>query len=115
MVAPARGEIWWVSLDPVRGREQAGRRPALVVSISTFNRGPRGLIWVLPLTRTVRRYPFHVEVLPNESGMSDRSYIMCEQIRSISTTRLLDSAPAGQVSGTTMARVEYLLRTIGGL
>lgn len=39
----ARGEVWTVSLDPVRGHEQAGTRPALIVSVGSFNQGPAGL------------------------------------------------------------------------
>lgn len=112
MVAPGRGDLWWVELNPVRGREQAGRRPALVVSADSFNRGPRGLVWVLPLTRTRRLYPFHVEVLPGESNLGDLSYIMCEQLRSISVDRLLDATPLGRVSAATLATVERMLRTL---
>jgi mRNA interferase MazF len=112
MVAPARGDIWWIELDPVRGREQAGRRPALIISADTFNQGPRGLVWVLPMTRTRRPYPFHVEVRPEQSGLREPSYIMCEQLRAISTTRLLDAAPSGRVSAATLARVEYIMRTL---
>ena len=112
MVAPSRGEIWWVDLSPVRGREQAGRRPALVISVDAFNRGPRGLVWVLPLTRTKLPYPFHVEVLPAESGLGESSYIMCEQLRAISIDRLLGAAPVGRVGPATLARVEQLLHTL---
>src|SRR5438128_11466126 len=53
MVAPIRGEVWLIDLNPVRGHEQAGRRPALVVSDDLFNQGPAGLVIVLPITSTV--------------------------------------------------------------
>lgn len=112
MVAPNRGDIWWVELNPVRGREQAGRRPALIVSADSFNRGPRGLVWALPLTRTRRPYPFHIEILPEESGLHGPGYIMCEQLRSISVDRLLGTAPVGRVASATLARVEHLLRAL---
>ncbi len=112
MVAPRRGEIWWVDLSPVRDREHAGRRPALIVSADTFNRGPRELVWVLPLTRTKRPYPLHIEVLPAESGLRDPSYIMCEQLRAVSVGRLLDTTPAGQVSSATLAAIERLVRAV---
>lgn len=112
MVAPLRGDIWWVDLDPIRGLEQAGRRPALVVSVDAFNHGPRGLVWVLPLTRTRRPYPFHVEVLPEESGLGESSYIMCEQLRAISINRLLGAASVGRVGAATLARVEQLVHTL---
>ncbi len=112
MVAPVRGEIWWVDFDPVRGREQAGRRPALIASATTFNRGPRELVWVIPLTRTERRYRFHIRVPPDESGLRAMSYIMCEQLRSVSIDRLLDDQPAGQVSRATMKEVSDTLRML---
>jgi mRNA interferase MazF len=41
---PNRGEVWLVDLNPIRGREQAGRRPALVVSVDEFNNGPADLV-----------------------------------------------------------------------
>ena len=44
MAGPARGEVWSVDLDPVRGHEQAGTRPALVVSVDEFNEGPADLV-----------------------------------------------------------------------
>lgn len=112
MVAPARGDVWWVDLNPVRGREQAGRRPALIISTDRFNRGPRGLVWVMAMTRTQRPYPFHIAVSPRESGLADTGYIMCEQLRSISIERLLNTAPVGRVSQVTLAEIERLLRVL---
>ena len=44
---PKRGELWWTALDPTRGREQAGRRPALVLSADLFNASPAGPVSVL--------------------------------------------------------------------
>lgn len=94
------------------GHEQAGRRPALVVSANAFNQGPWGLVWVLPLTRIRRPYPFHVEVQPAEAGLSVPCSIMCDQLRSISVGRLLDSAPAGRIWPATMAQVEDVLKVL---
>ena len=50
-----RGEVWDMNLDPVIGHEQAGARPALVVSVDLFNEGPAELIVVAPITRTARK------------------------------------------------------------
>lgn len=61
---PSRGEIWLVDLNPTRGHELAGIRPALVVSVDLFNHGPAGLVVVLPLTTRLKGIPFHVEVAP---------------------------------------------------
>ncbi|HYN21742.1 MAG TPA: type II toxin-antitoxin system PemK/MazF family toxin, partial [Thermoanaerobaculia bacterium] len=49
-MTPGRGEVWLASLDPVRGHEQAGTRPVLIVSEDLFNRGPAELIIALPVT-----------------------------------------------------------------
>ena len=54
---PARGEIWLADLNPVHGREQAGRRPCLVVSVNPFNQGPAELVIVLPLTTKDKGIP----------------------------------------------------------
>lgn len=107
---PARGDIWMVDLDPVRGHEQAGRRPALVVSADTFNRGAAGLVTVLPLTTRARGIPLHVTVTPPEGGLSSVSYIKCEDIRSISTERLITRR--GSVAPRTMTEVEDRLRVL---
>ena len=53
MTAPQRGEIWMVDLDPTRGHEQAGMRPALVVSTDIFNASPAEMVTVLPTTSRV--------------------------------------------------------------
>lgn len=58
---PRKGEYISVSLDPQSGHEQKGRRPALVVSNTLFNKHT-GLVIACPLTNTARGYPFHVAV-----------------------------------------------------
>lgn len=91
---PLRGEIWWVSLDPIQGHEQAGRRPAVVVSTNQFNTGPSGLVMVLPMTRTDGGLLFHVVIEPFESGLKERGYIMCDQLRTVSHDRFASANPA---------------------
>ena len=108
MAAAGRGEVWLTDLNPVRGHEQAGRRPALIVSDDLFNQGPAGLVIVLPITSTVRRIPSHVEVVPPEGGLKVRSAVLCDAVRSISTDRL--HARWGRVSPRTMVAVENALR-----
>ncbi|MFQ5652369.1 MAG: type II toxin-antitoxin system PemK/MazF family toxin [bacterium] len=80
---PARGDIWLADLNPTRGHEQAGRRPVLVISEDMFNRGPAGLIIILPVTSTHRGIPSHVPVTPPEGGLRTASVILCEAVRSI--------------------------------
>jgi mRNA interferase MazF len=107
---PARGEVWLADLNPVRGHEQAGRRPVLVVSEDLFNQGPAGLAVVLPLTSTIRGIPSHVPVSPPEGGVKNRSAILCEGVRSVSVERLV--VRWGVVSPGTMAAVEDRLRIL---
>lgn len=108
---PARGEIWLADLDPTRGHEQAGQRPVLVVSTTRFSQGPAGLVIVLPVTRTDRNIPAHVAVTPPEGGLTSRSFILCDAVRSISRSRLGPQA-WGIVSAKTMAQVEEYLRLL---
>lgn len=86
---PRRGEVWLVDFgDPV-GREQAGRRPAIVVSADPLNEGPAGVIIVVPLTTARRELPSHVEIEPGASGLDEISYAKCEDVKSISERRLV--------------------------
>jgi len=109
----ARGEIWLADFNPTRGHEQAGKRPALVVSTNAFNNGPAGLVLVLPLTTRERQVPLHVAVDPPNGGVNERSFVMCEMIRSISTDRLIRRF--GAVDEPTMRTVEDRLRILQDL
>ncbi|MGC9317493.1 MAG: type II toxin-antitoxin system PemK/MazF family toxin [Armatimonadota bacterium] len=110
MSTPARGEVWYADFNPVRGHEQAGHRPALVVSADLFNAGPANLVVVLPMTTVDRGIPLHVAVEPPEGGVRERSLIKCEDIRSIDQRRL--TRRLGVVSQETMARVDDHLRAL---
>lgn len=107
---PSRGEVWLIDLNPTRGREQAGVRPGLVVSTNPFNHGPAGLVAILPLTTRSRGIPLHVRVDPPEGGVRERSFIKCEDIRSVAKERLTE--PWGSVSLRTLAAVEDRLRIL---
>ena len=110
MADPARGEVWLADLNPTRGHEQAGQRPVLVFSQTLFNRGPAGLVVVLPLTSTIRDIPSHVPVSPPEGGLQTRSAILCDAIRSIAKERLVRRW--GAVSPATLAAVEDRVRIL---
>ncbi len=61
-MSPRRSEVWLVNFgDPV-GREQSGRRPAVVVSADALNQSPAGVVVVVPITTTYRGLPSHVEI-----------------------------------------------------
>lgn len=103
-----RGEIWLVDLGDPIGREAAWRRPALVVSDDPANR--HGLAVVCPIGSARRDYPTRVEVDPGRSGLDETSYVRCEQVRTISSARLVHRL--GSVDFMAMTEVERVLRLI---
>jgi mRNA interferase MazF len=113
MTAPRRGEVWLADLDPIRGREQAGRRPVLVLSVDMFNASRADLVTVLPITSKPRPLPSRIEVRPPEGGLSMVSYVIGEQVRTISTSRLVSTR--GAVGPGTMAKVADVVRILLGL
>jgi mRNA interferase MazF len=113
MPEPVRGEVWLADLNPTRGREQAGQRPVLVVSVDEFNRGLAELVVILPITSTIRPIPLHVIVRPSEGGLKVESRILTDAIRSISKDRLIERW--GVISRETMRAVEERLQTLLGI
>ncbi|MEP7342439.1 MAG: type II toxin-antitoxin system PemK/MazF family toxin [Acidobacteriota bacterium] len=110
MSQPLRGEVWLTTLDPIVGREQAGTRPALIVSDDLFNQSHVELVVVLPITSKSKNVRSHVPVSPPEGGLQVASYIKCEDVRSISIQRF--GRRLGKVSAKTMNEVEQRLRII---
>jgi mRNA interferase MazF len=110
VILPSRGEVWFADLNPTLGREQAGKRPVLVISTNDFNHGPAELVVVAPITSKKKGVPWHVAVSPPEGGLRSKSYIRCEDVRSISRARL--SKRFGAISLATIAAVEDRLRIL---
>jgi mRNA interferase MazF len=106
----AEGRTPYKARSRASKRRKAGRRPALVVSEDLFNRGPAGLVIVLPMTSTLRNVPSHVPVDPPEGGVKHPTAILCEAVRSISSDRLI--ARWGAVERQTMTAVEDRLRIL---
>lgn len=79
---PERGDVVWLSLDPQQGREQAGRRPCLVLSKSSYNRASN-LAVVVPITNQVKGYPFELPV-PDGCGVS--GVALCDQGKNLDWT-----------------------------
>ena len=100
---PSRGEVWLLSLDPARGREQGGTRPGLVISTDSFNHGPADLVFLLPITSKCKGIPFHVAVEPPEGGLTATSFVKCEDVRAVSKLRL--QRRLGRVSPHTLAQI----------
>ena len=110
MIKPLRGDIWLLDLNPAKGHEQGGTRPALIVSVDLFNSGPAELVIVLPITTKAKGVPLHVEIKPQEAGLKEKSFIKPEDIRSVSRERLIRKI--GSVSAGILAIVEDRLRIL---
>jgi mRNA interferase MazF len=76
---PGRGDIVWTTFDPAVGHEQAGTRPALVLSPSSYN-SKVGLAIVCPVTSQIKGYPFEV-VLP--IGLAVQGAVLADHVRSL--------------------------------
>ena len=76
---PRRGDLVWLSFDPQAGHEQAGHRPAFVVSPESYNR-KTGLLLACPITSKVKGYPFEVALPP---GLPVGGVILADQIKSL--------------------------------
>jgi mRNA interferase MazF len=76
---PRRGDLVWLTFDPQAGHEQAGRRPAFVLSPEAYNR-KTGLFLACPITSKVKGYPFEV---PLPAGLLVSGVILTDQIKSL--------------------------------
>ncbi len=76
---PDRGDVVWMHLNPQAGHEQAGRRPALVISPATYN-GRVGLALLCPVTSQVKGYPFEVAI---PEGLRASGVILSDQVKSL--------------------------------
>jgi mRNA interferase MazF len=107
-VSPHRGEVWLVDLGEPVGSEQAGRRPAVVVSADGLNESRAGVVIVVPCTTTYRGLPSHIEIDPAASGLDEVSYAKCEDVKSLSDRRLV--ARLGAVNEEVLLEVARALR-----
>jgi mRNA interferase MazF len=76
---PERGDAVWLDFSPQVGHEQAGRRPAFVLSPQTYNRRV-GLVIVCPITSRIKGYPFEVTI-PDQTTV--RGVVLADQVRSL--------------------------------
>jgi len=75
---PSRGDIAWITLDPQRGREQAKRRPAVVLSSGSYNE-KTGLAIICPITAHAKGYPFEVSVREGDT----KGVVLSDHVRSV--------------------------------
>ena len=102
---PESGDIVWLEFDPQAGHEQAGHRPALVLSPAAYN-GKAGLMVCCPLTTRIKGYPFEVAIKGNPA-----SVVLADQVKSLDwqarrTTR------KGRVSASELAEVRAKLKAL---
>ena len=112
--SPGRGDIVRVRLDPTEGSEQAGTRPALVLSPNAMN-AHAPIVLIAPITsrKTERIYPYEALVEPPEGGLSERSKVLLLHMRGIDKRRI--TRIEGRVGQATMARVEEAVKLVTGL
>ena len=82
-----RGEIWWADLNPVRGHEQAGVRPVLVISHDIFNQRS-GTVIALAITSQAPAAGFPLTLEITTAALPKRSWVKMSQIRTLSIERL---------------------------
>ncbi|PJI93928.1 type II toxin-antitoxin system PemK/MazF family toxin [Luteimicrobium subarcticum] len=107
-----RGEIWLVDLDPVQGHEANTIRPAIIVSRAVAAErafAGHGVVTVVPVTSSTQRvFPFQVLLPAARTGLDRESKAQCEQVRSVSATRLTHRV--GHVPRDLIEQVDEALR-----
>ncbi len=111
-----RGEIYFVNLNPVKGREQAGKRPVLILSSDLINSLPLVTIVVVGTKgeNIDRDYPTNIRIPAERSGLPMETVFLCFQIRSLDARRF-PGEPAGRLSEADMELVEGAVRFCLGL
>ena len=109
-----RGDLFWVSLDPVKGSEQAGRRPVCIIQNDVGNEYASTTI-VAPLTtaKFARKYPTNVVLLKGTAGLKSDSIILLSQIRVIDKIRL--EGKVGHLTEKYMDEVDEAVKVSLGL
>lgn len=109
---PERGDAVWIDFDPQAGREQAGRRPAVVLSPAAYN-GRVGLALLCPVTRQVKGYPFEVAI-PEGGGLA--GVVLADQVKSLDWRRrnatVIGTLPR-ETTAAVLRRVSVLLAPSG--
>jgi mRNA interferase MazF len=104
---PDEGDIVWLHFDPQAGREQAGHRPAVVLSPAAYN-GRTGLMLCIPLTTRVKGYPFEVTVSGRRGGVA-----LADQVKCLDW-RVRKAARKGKASAEELEEIRAKLRVLVG-
>lgn len=85
-----QGEIWLFDPDSTMGTEIGKKiRPGVIISHDFMNKGASELVFIVPLTSVDKKIPSHIKIIPPDGGVSVESFVLCEQMRSISKQRLI--------------------------
>ena len=106
-----RGEIRWADLNPVRGRQQAGQRPVLIVSQDVFNERS-GTVIAVALTNQPQRAGFPLTLELHAKGLPKKSWVKISQIRTLAVERI--GKVIGRASPEEVAQVVEGLNEISG-
>jgi mRNA interferase MazF len=104
---PDAGEIVWINFTPQAGHEQAGPRPALVLSPAAYN-GKTSLMICCPLTTQIKNYPFEGFI-----GGTPPNTVLADQVKSMDW-RSRDAKPKGRVSPEQLAEVRAKIHALIG-
>ena len=102
---PDAGDIVWLNFTPQAGHEQAGHRPALVLSPAAYNQ-KTGLLVGCPLTTQIKNYPFEVLI-----GESPPSVVLADQVKSLDW-RERKARPKGRLTSAQLAEVRAKIRAL---
>ncbi len=105
---PDSGDIVWLQFDPQAGHEQAGHRPALVLSPARYNQ-VRGMMICCPMTSRIKSYPFEVVV-----SQEPPSAVLADQVKSLDW-RARKATRKGKASPLVLAEVQARIRALLGL
>ncbi len=109
-----RGEIYFADLNPVRGREQGGRRPVLVIQNDVGNRfSPVTIVAAITSSFAERVYPTEVRLSVGAGGLPRESSVLLNQIKTIDMVRL--DRRVGRLDGETMKQVDAAIQISLGL
>jgi mRNA interferase MazF len=105
---PDTGDVVWLAFSPQAGREQAGHRPAVVLSPASYN-GKAGMMLCCPMTTQIKGYPFEVVV-----GADPPSAILSDQVKSLDW-RVRKAKRKGSISAAALDEVRGKIRALVGL
>ena len=103
-----RGSVVWLDFDPVKGREQGGRRPAVVIAGNGYLSRATSIAIVVPITTTDRGWPNHIRLAGTTLTLDRPSFAMTEQPRTVDRRRI--TGTAGEVDESTMRSITVWLR-----